>query len=78
MTNFGDFRLTVFGQFNPTLTLFMRFIISAFICRITRKKDGQNRLVFVRIMNMRKSISKRNQRRQEDAEILIRKEIIFI
>ena len=20
MTNFGDFRLTVFGQFNPTLT----------------------------------------------------------
>lgn len=22
MTNFGDFRLTVFGQFNPTLTPF--------------------------------------------------------
>lgn len=21
MTNFGDFRLTVFGQFNPTLTM---------------------------------------------------------
>lgn len=23
MTNFGDFRLTVFGQFNPTLTASM-------------------------------------------------------
>ena len=22
MTNFGDFRLTVFGQFNPTLTTY--------------------------------------------------------
>ena len=44
MTNFGDFRLTVFGQFNPTLTevLIMQnklFLKAADICELLEVKQ---------------------------------------
>lgn len=38
MTNFGDFRLTVFGQFNPTLTNYRQSAIIGVMERLQKNK----------------------------------------
>ena len=51
MTNFGDFRLTVFGQFNPTLTVL-------YMEKLQAKKNVISKSITKNITNIKKIILK--------------------